>query len=75
MLFPLYAGFEPILPRWLSAGWKRYNMHMYCEGHPLNLSTLTLHRPQTSNLFSHIFACTVSLTGGHLETIVVASHY
>ena len=34
-----------------------YYMHMYCEGHPLNLSTLTLHRPQTSshNWFSHIF--------------------
>ena len=24
MLFPLHAGFEPTLPRWLSAGWKGY---------------------------------------------------
>ena len=22
MIFPLHAGFEPTLPRWLSAGWK-----------------------------------------------------
>ena len=29
-----------------------YYMHMYCEGNPLNISTLTLHQPQT---FSHLF--------------------
>ena len=22
MIFPLHAGFEPTLPRWLGAGWK-----------------------------------------------------
>ena len=53
MLFQLHAGFEPTLPRWLSAGWNGYYilyyMHIYCEGHPLNLSNLTLHQPQTSS--------------------------
>ena len=50
-----------------------YYMHMYCEGHPLNLSTLTLHQPQTSSpnwfshrFFSHILATTVSPPIGHL---------
>ena len=76
MLSPLHAGFEPTLPRWLSAGWKGY----YISYDTICICTLTLHQPQTSSpnwlshLFSHILATTVSPPTGHLETIVVASH-
>ena len=63
MISPLHTGVEPTLPRWLSAGWKEYyitvlyhNMHMQCEGHPLNLSTLVLY---------DICICTVKVCESH----------
>ena len=34
---------------------------MYCEGHPLNLSTLTLHRPQTSSFFTHLCMYSIAI--------------
>ena len=59
--FPFHAGLEPTLPPGsvqlvgvLYIIW--HYMHMYCEGHPMNLSSHTRHRPQTfsTNWFSHI---------------------
>ena len=48
-------------------------MQLYCESHPLNLSTLTLHRPDIFRLFppTH-FACTVSVPFGDAAD---ASHF
>ena len=79
MLFPLHAGFEPTLPRWLSAGWKGYYISYdticICTVKVIHwispLSCFTGHRhllPIDFHIFySHLFACTVSPTGGQLE--------
>ena len=86
ILFTLQVGFEPTLPRWLSAGWKgyyiSYDIICICTVKVIHwiapLSRFTGHRHllpiDFHTFFSHVFACTVSPSIGHLETIVVASH-
>ena len=74
MIFPIHAGFGiPFHAGSVRVG--RGSMiivlyyiyaYMFCYGHPLNLSTLTLHRPQTfSHLFPHIFHVQYRRLSGH----------